>query len=311
MAQLSDATMKSLAMGKVLKDGAEAVSSLDYFASGKYLVSASEDHSVRLYDAVGGVRKTLLNSLKYGADVVRFTHHDYSVLCASANGWDETLRYWSLHDNAFLRYFRGHRLRVHSLAVSPVNDAFLSGSHDGTVRLWDLRVAACQGVLHRRGRPSAAYDPQGLIFAVACAGGEIKLFDSRAFDKGAFATFKATYDVPFEWGSIKFSPDGHSILCPTTSDAVFLLDAFEGDMKQIFTQRKNPRRAVFEASFTPDSRYVLSGGEDGTVHIWSVDGPEVALLRGHAGPVRNVLWNPQYASMASSCENLALWIPNT
>jgi WD40 repeat protein len=111
---------------------------------------------------------------------------------------------------------------------------------------------------------------------------------------------------------------------------VFLLDAFDGDMKQIYTHRKvsplsfflwcgclglmfvqNPQKLLFEASFSPDSRYVLSGGDDGSVHVWSAEsGGELARLRGHAGPVRHVLWNPGYLSMASSCENLALWVPN-
>lgn len=40
-----------------------------------------------------------------------------------------------------------------------------------------------QGILHLRGRPTVAYDQQGLVFAVAMEGGAIKLFDSRSFDK--------------------------------------------------------------------------------------------------------------------------------
>ncbi len=206
---------------------------------------------------------------------------------------------------------QGHTDKVEALAVSPVNDCFLSGSLDGTVRLWDMRTNVCQGIIHRKGRPAVAYDPQGLIFAISSGANQIKLFDSRSFDRGAFATFEVTYDVPFEFGSLKFSNDGHQLLLSTSCDAVFVLDAFEGDMKQIFTQRKNPRKSFFEASWTPDSRFVLSGGEDGAIHCWSAEaGTEVAVLRGHAGPVRNVQWNPGYLSMASSCENLCLWIPN-
>ncbi len=196
---------------------------------------------------------------------------------------------------------QGHTDKVEALAVSPVNDCFLSGSADGTVRLWDMRVNICQGVIHRKGRAAVAYDPQGLIFAVSSGTNQIKLFDSRSFDRGAFATFEVTYDVPFEFGSLKFSNDGHQLLLSTSCDAVFVLDAFEGDMKQIFTQRKNPRRAFFEASWTPDSRFVLSGGEDGAVHCWSAEaGTEVAVLRGHAGPVRCVPpWPPPARTSAS------------
>jgi WD40 repeat protein len=34
--------------------------------------------------------------------------------------------------------------RVVSLCMSPVNDSFMSGSLDHSVRIWDLRVNACQ-----------------------------------------------------------------------------------------------------------------------------------------------------------------------
>lgn len=34
--------------------------------------------------------------------------------------------------------------RVVSLCMSPINDSFMSGSLDHSVRIWDLRVNACQ-----------------------------------------------------------------------------------------------------------------------------------------------------------------------
>ncbi len=51
-------------MKQVFKEQGEAISSIDYHHAGKYLVTASEDNSVRLYDAYSGVRKTVLNALK-------------------------------------------------------------------------------------------------------------------------------------------------------------------------------------------------------------------------------------------------------
>ena len=70
--------------------------------------------------------------------------------------------------------------------------------HDHNVRIWDLRVNACQGILRLRGRPAVAYDQQGLVFAVAMEGGAIKLFDSRSYDKGPFDTFLVGGDTAEE-----------------------------------------------------------------------------------------------------------------
>ncbi|KAJ0819541.1 hypothetical protein HanPSC8_Chr16g0697301 [Helianthus annuus] len=87
---------------------------------------------------------------KHGAD-----HHPSSVICSSTRNIDsggEALRYLSMYD---LRYFKGHK--------------------DSIV------LAAFQGILHLRGRPTVAYDQQGLVFAVSMEGGAIKLFDSRSY----------------------------------------------------------------------------------------------------------------------------------
>lgn len=40
-----------------------------------------------------------------------------------------------------------------------------------------------QGLMHVRGRPTVAYDQQGLVFGVAMGGGAVKLFDVRSYDK--------------------------------------------------------------------------------------------------------------------------------
>lgn len=43
-------------------------------------------------------------------------------------GLDHTLRYLSLHDNRYLRYFKGHTQQVTTLCLSPKNDLFMSAA---------------------------------------------------------------------------------------------------------------------------------------------------------------------------------------
>ena len=45
------------------------------------------------------------------------------------------------------------------------------------------------------GRPVAAFDPEGLIFAVGINSECVKLYDLRSFDKGPFSSFKFTGNI--------------------------------------------------------------------------------------------------------------------
>ena len=44
--------------------------------------------------------------------------------------------------------------------------------------------------MHLAGRPVAAFDPEGLIFAAGINSESVKLYDLRSFDKGPFSSFK-------------------------------------------------------------------------------------------------------------------------
>ncbi|GAY33324.1 hypothetical protein CUMW_284080 [Citrus unshiu] len=132
-----------------------------------YLVTTSDDESIRLYDVTAATCLKTTNSKEYGVDLVCFTSHPTTVIYSSKNGWDESLRLLSLHDNKYSRYFKGHHDRVVLLSLRSSKDCFISGSLDRSVLLWDQRAEKCQGLLRVQGRPAAAYDDQGLVFGVA------------------------------------------------------------------------------------------------------------------------------------------------
>lgn len=235
-----------------------------------------------------------LYSKKYGVDLPRFTHKSTTILHASTKE-DDTVRYHSLHDNKYLQYFKGHRDKVISLEVSPVDDGFMSASMDKTVRLWDLRTPNCRGLLSLPAPPIVAYDASGLVFAVAVNQySRILLYDQANYDKAPFLSVNL-YDPtlalisypprPIYMTSISFSSNGKYLLIGCSGNAHYILDAFEGHLLAkleghigLERRRLSAKETIEpvkgssgeEVSWTPDSKFVVGGSLDGKIVIWDV-----------------------------------------
>ncbi|KAG6332493.1 hypothetical protein ID866_6595 [Astraeus odoratus] len=280
--------------------GPRHITSISFDDRGDQVLTASEDETFRLYSCKSGKQvvfaalKLTRNVLTYGVDLPRFTHKNTTVVHASTKE-DDTIRYHSLHDNKYLQYFKGHKQRVISLEMSPVDDGFMSGSMDKTVRLWDLRVPTCRGLLNLPSAPVVAYDNSGLVFAVGVNRySRILLYDQANYDKAPFLTITledptlalVSYPPrPIYMTSLAFSSNGKHLLVGCSGDAHYILDAFEGHLLAKLEGFVGLERRRLEAppsidpakgnsgeevSWTPDSKYVVGGSLDGRIAIWDV-----------------------------------------
>uniref|UniRef100_A0A6M2DJP4 Putative histone H3 lys4 methyltransferase complex and rna cleavage factor ii complex n=1 Tax=Xenopsylla cheopis TaxID=163159 RepID=A0A6M2DJP4_XENCH len=308
--KLVDPVVRSFKVAKVFRENTDKINSIDFSSSGETLISCSEDDQIVIYDCEKGTQMRTVNSKKYGVDLIHFTHAKNTAIHSSTKV-DDTIRYLSLHDNKYIRYFQGHTKKVVSLCLSPIEDTFLSGSLDKSLRLWDLRSPNCQGLMHLAGRPVAAFDPEGLVFAAGVNSESIKLYDLRSFDKGPFVTFKLNHERECDWTGLKFSRDGKTILISTNGSMIRLIDAFHGTPLQTFTGHLNNKGIPIEASYSPDSQFIFSGSTDGRVHVWNADtGYKVCVLNGdHPAPIQCVKFNPKFMMLASACTNMAFWLP--
>jgi len=284
------------------------------------LITACDDDSIVCYNTETALEVQTLYSKKYGVDFIHFTHHNSAVLCApKVTSRDYSIRYLSLHDNRYLRTFTGHKNSIHSISMSPRDDLFLSGGTDGTARMWDLRSPDCSGIMHtslssggQYSNVTTSFDKEGLIFATAIGGNNIKLFDARNYDAGPFSTFCVKYRHDLAWRNIEFSSDGKLILL-TTPHGIIIVDSFDGNLVQNISGFNNQKGYPLLSSFVPDGNHVLVGSEDGFVHVYNAtNGTKIATWNArppHPNPVKTVLFNPTSMLAVSAGKNLAFWIP--
>ncbi|RHZ25248.1 hypothetical protein DYB31_008591 [Aphanomyces astaci] len=305
---LSDAVVQSYGIARVFPGEEDVLTtSVDFHRTGGYCATARRGVVSHINCTTGMLNKNI-HTKQYGAEIVRFTHHPDCMIWSSQNDFDDhAIRYHSVYDNKFLRYFSGHTKKVTSLMMHPTADEFLTASMDSTFRMWDIRVKTATGLLNcgeNNTAISAAYDSDGLVFGVYTGDSLVRMYDARNYNDGPFAKFslheesiesalrpllqsrqfKAKLDVH----AIQFSPDQQHILLNTNAGLLVQLDAFEGKLV----------RSIVRA-------------DDGSMTIYNANTGAVtaAAKPGHIGPVMDVQWNPQRHLIASVHANTIFWMP--
>lgn len=132
---LSPAVLKNMTSGKVSKEHSKDIICLEFSMDGSRLYSCDET-TVNIYDTTSAkkIKTVFLKTL----EIVRLypTHNNDAILVATKK--DNIVLYWSIHENAIIKLFRGHTDQITNLQISPRDDSFLTSSRDQSVRLWDL-----------------------------------------------------------------------------------------------------------------------------------------------------------------------------
>ena len=165
--------------------------------------------------------------------------------------------------------FEGHTDSIESIAISNDGNTILSGSHDNTIKSWNLEtgeeIQTFQG-------------PTDFVMAVAFSSDDNSVLSGsadntiKAWDKTGKETNSFQDDFAGWFYSIAFSPTQNQALLSTSSDNTLKLwDTENGNETGTL---KGHQDWVYLVVFSPDGNKALSASEDGTMKVWDIENEE-------------------------------------
>lgn len=307
-----------------------AVNSVSFSPNGKYIATASEDGTARLWNQEGNLEVELIGH-QGKVRSVSFSPNGQYIATASE---DSTAILWDLSGNSITQFI-GHQAWVGSVSFSPNGQYIATASEDGTAKLWNLSGnLIAEFIGHRGWVLSVSFSPNGEYIATAAADSTARLWDLSGKQVAQFLghqgwVWHVTFSADGEylataaadskarlWNlsgkqlaelkghqgavvSVSFSPDGKRLATASADGTARLWELFK-KQQMVFKGHTN---WVLNVSFSPHGKYIATSSYDGTARLWDLAGNSIAELKGHQGWVASVNFSPDGRYLATSSED--------
>ncbi|MDD4446482.1 MAG: TIR domain-containing protein [Methanothrix sp.] len=199
---------------------------------------------------------------------------------------------------------RGHADYVGAVAVTSDGRTIISGSDDGTLKIWDMATGKCRATLegHADYVRAVAVTPDGRTVISGSSDKTLKIWN--------MATGKCRATLEGHAGSVygvAITPDGRTVISGSLDKTLKIWDLATGKCRATLEGHADYVMAV---AVTPDDRTVISGSDDKTLKIWDLaTGKYRATLKGHEAPVWVVAVTPDGRTVISGSldKTLRVW----
>ncbi|MBZ0292216.1 MAG: WD40 repeat domain-containing protein [Anaerolineae bacterium] len=250
-------TLEGLQLRGLLEGHDGPVKGLAISHDGRYIVSASADTTIRIWDLKQPGQYHILKGHQDAVNSLALSADDHWLASAGA---DHTVRLWNFQTSVVRYVLTGHSDEVTSVAFSGAD--LISGSRDHSLRLWDNASGTLRATLNHddwvRDVQVNPVDTQWI--ASASKDMTVRLWHRtqqrillHAHDNGA--------------DRVRFSPDGSLLVTSGRDNLIKFWKAKTGEAVGQIAAHEKP---VLALAFSPDGRILATGSGDNTVRLWAV-----------------------------------------
>jgi len=198
----------------------------------------------------------------------------------------------------------GHAWEVRKVKFSPNGQLLASGSHDGSVRLWNVTSGEVLHVLqgHFYDVISLAFSPDGTILASGGWDMKINLWNLTS------GVLQETWTIsPYIAMDLEFSPDGSSLVMGSgerlgdwTNPQQSIIKIFNITNGEVLKKFIGHNNAVSSVTFSIDGTILASGSWDNSVRLWNVTtGNLIHSFTNHTHIITSIALSPDNLILAS------------
>ena len=291
-----------------LKGHGDSIASVAFSPDGQRIVTASADRTAKVWESSGDKELHSLGENDMDIRCTAFSPDGQRIVTAIG---DKKVKVWEAAGAEELMTLTGHTASMNSSDISgcfqvlngawigthvasissgdfsPDGKRIVTGSQDGTARVWG--TASGNQLLTLKGYASAiwsaAFSPDGQRIATGSADHTATVWES--------ATGKELLTVRGHVGgvgSLAFSPDGQRLVTASDDRTANVWDAASG--KELLALRGH-NHSLSSVAFSPDGQRIVTGSQDRTAKVWdAASGKELLALKGHNHSLSSVAFSP-------------------
>jgi Prp8 binding protein len=224
---------------------------------------------------------------------------------------DKSMAAWDVELGQRVKKCVGHTSFVNSCCPAKRGPPIVAtGSDDGTVKVWDMRVKGPQQSFNNRfAATCVCFSAQNDQIFAGGIDNVIKVWDLRKNDVHMY--LEGHEDTVT---GVRLSPDGSYLLSNSMDNTVRIWDIkpFAKEDRNIKTFQgvvHNFEKTLLKCSWSPDGSKISAGSADRFVYIWDQATRRILYkLPGHRGSVNEVDFHPNEPIIASCCSDQTIYL---